>query len=104
MISIHEADKNPQFISTNRHIMQGYVDMTRYPSWNSSKKELSGISKVVGGEAYRITIALNGLKPVKAIARGAKASIRILDEMNRLAVLEINKTENGEVEWGVRFR
>ena len=104
MISIHEAEKNPQFISTNRHIMQGYVDMTGYPSWNSSKKELSGISEVVGGETYKITIALNGMKPVKAIARGAKASVRILDEMNGLAVLEINRAENGEVGWEVRFR
>jgi hypothetical protein len=104
MISIHEAEKNPQFLSTNRHIMQGYVDMTRYPSWNTSKKELSGISKVVGGEVYRITIALNGLKPVKVIVRGAKASVRVLDEMNGLVLLEIIKAENGEVEWGVRFR
>ena len=104
MISIHEAEKNPQFLSTNRHIMQGYVDMTRYPSWNISKNELSGISKVVGGEPYRVIIALNGFKPVKAIVREAKASVMVLDEKNGLAVLEIKKTENGEVEWGVRFR
>ncbi len=104
MISIHEAEKNPQFISTNRHIMQGFVDMTRYPSWDNSKKELSGISKVVSGETYRITIALNGLKPIKAKARGAKASIRISDEINGLAVLSISKAETGEVEWMIGFR
>lgn len=104
MISIHEAEKNPQFISTNRHIMQGYVDMTRYPSWNSSRKKLSGKSKVVGGEACRIIIALNGFKPVKALAMGARASVKVLDKMNGLAVLEIMKAENGEVEWEIDFR
>ena len=104
MISIHEAEKNPQFISTNRHIMQGYVDMTRYPSWNASKKELSGISQVVGGETYRIIIALNGFKPVKASAIRARASVKVMDGMKGIAVLEINRSENGEVAWGVRFR
>jgi len=69
----------------------GYVDMTRYPSWNISKNELSGISKVVGGEPYRVIIALNGFKPVKAIVREAKASVMVLDEKNGLAVLEIKK-------------
>ena len=52
MISIHSVEKHPQFISTNRHIMQGLVDMTGLPVWNEKKKVLSGISNVIGGEEY----------------------------------------------------
>ncbi len=104
MISVHEAEKNPQFISTNRHIMQGFVDMTRYPSWNSSAKELYGISKVIGGEPYIVVIALNGFRPLKPSAKGAKTSITVTDEKNGLALLKIEKPGNGEVEWRIKFR
>ncbi len=38
MISIHAVEKFPQFISTNRHIMQGLVDMPGLPVWNDNKK------------------------------------------------------------------
>jgi hypothetical protein len=103
MISIHAAQSSPQFLSTNRHIMQGYVDMTKYPEWNGSKKQLSGVSKVVGGETYRVVVALNGFETLGANARGAKASIQTTDKKNGLAVLCIDRAENGDVEWTVDF-
>jgi hypothetical protein len=103
MISIHTVQGSPQFLSTNRHIMQGYVDMTKYPEWNGSKKQLSGVSKVVGGETYRVVVALNGFEALGANARGAKASIQTTDKKNGLAVLSIDRAENGDVEWTVDF-
>ena len=30
MMSVHEVAKHPQFISSNRHVMQGYVDVLEY--------------------------------------------------------------------------
>lgn len=63
MLSIHEAEPHPQFLSTNRHLMQGYVDLARLPQWDEQKRELSGASRVVGGETYRIVLALNGWRP-----------------------------------------
>lgn len=104
MLSIHAEENNPQFISTNRHIMQGYVDMTAYPAWSSSKGELSGVSKVTGGETYKVVIALNGYKILSATARGAKAYITIPDEKSGLAELLIDSKENSEIEWKVRFK
>ena len=103
MISVHEVEPNPQFISTNRHIMQGYVDMARYPVWDADKKELSGISKVVSGETYKVVIALNGFIPDKAKAK-ATAGIEIVDEKNGLVVLSLDSKENRDVAWSVSFR
>jgi hypothetical protein len=33
MLSIHRAEAHPQFLSTNRHLMQGYVDLVGVPQW-----------------------------------------------------------------------
>jgi hypothetical protein len=103
MISVHETEPNPQFISANRHIMQGYTDMAAYPEWNSSRNELSGISRITGGETYKVVIALNGYKVLNATARGAKASIKVSDEKNGLAELSVERTVNQDTEWIVRF-
>jgi hypothetical protein len=104
MISIHAEEKNPQFISTNRHIMQGLIDFKRYPEWQQKRKELSGISKVIGGETYRIIIALNGYHPASCKAPGAKTKIELLDKEDRIAALLIDSKVNTEIKWSVFFK
>ena len=104
MISIHAVEKNPQFISTNRHIMQGLVDMVRLPAWNENKKVLTGKSKVIGGEEYKVVIALNGYKSVKCSAQNAKATIKMIDGEKDLAVLSVQTDQNSDVEWNIFFR
>jgi hypothetical protein len=104
MISIHAAEKHPQFISTNRHIMQGLVDMKGLPEWNETNKSLSGKSMVIGGEGYKVVIALNGFKPLKCSAPGAKAKIEVVDKDKDLAVLTILCPENSELKWNVSFK
>ena len=104
MISIHAVEKNPQFISTNRHIMQGLVDMVGLPVWNENKKVLTGKSKVIGGEEYKVVIALNGYKSVKCSAQNARATIKMIDGENDLAVLSVQTDQNSDVEWNISFR
>ena len=75
MMSVHEVTKHPQFISSNRHVMQGYVDVLK-TDWNPATRKLTGTSKVVGGETYKLVIATNGRKPASCFAQGAKAEIQ----------------------------
>jgi uncharacterized protein (UPF0218 family) len=104
MISIHAVEKNPQFISTNRHIMQGLVDMVELPVWNENNKVLVGKSKVIGREEYRVVIALNGYKSVKCSAQNAKATIKMIDGEKDLAVLSILSAINKDVAWEISFK
>jgi hypothetical protein len=104
MISIHGVEKNPQFISTNRHIMQGLVDMTVLPLWDGNSNVLTGKSKVIGGEEYKVVIALNGFKPLKCYARNAKAKIQVVDNDKDLAILTILCSDNTELEWNISFK
>jgi hypothetical protein len=102
MLSIHEVEDQPQVISTNRHLMQGYVDVYR-TLWNSGKKELSGVSSVVGGETYKVVLATNGYLPVSCTASGASCRIETLGAQKDVIVLIIDRPQNGLVSWSVSF-
>jgi hypothetical protein len=102
MMSVHEAEANPQFISTSRHVMQGLVDMVKC-AWVDGARELRGTSKVIGGEAYRVVIALNGRRPKKAVAEGARAAVRVVDEAAGLAELTLDRPQNGDTAWSIFF-
>ena len=104
MISIHSVEKNPQFLSTNRHIMQGLVDMAVLPFWDDNRKVLAGKSKVIGGEQYKVVIALNGYKSMKCSAKNAKATIKMIDGEKDLAVLSILSATNEDVPWEISFK
>ncbi|TDG36230.1 hypothetical protein EZJ43_09510 [Pedobacter changchengzhani] len=98
--SVHEVENHPQFISTNRHIMQGMMDLENV-KWNSQNNQYSGTSKVVGGETMEIVIALNGKKALKVKVDQGKASIE--KTSNGLLVLKISTKNNASVNWTVSF-
>jgi hypothetical protein len=103
MISIHEQESNPQFISTSRHVMQGFVDMVRC-EWNAGQGSLEGTSKVIGGEPYRVAIAVNGYRVKSSSAQGeAKTSIKTLDGDHGILELTVECEKGGEVSWSVHF-
>ena len=103
MMSVHEVAKHPQFISSNRHVMQGYVDVVK-TDWDPATRTLTGTSKVVGGDTYKLVIAANGHKPASCSAQGATAEIKVINaEAGGIAVLSIDRAENGTVDWSVSF-
>jgi hypothetical protein len=103
MMSVHEVTDHPQFISSNRHVMQGYVDVLK-TDWDPASRRLSGTSKVVGGETYKLTIATNGQTPVSCVAQGAQAKVQVAGEGTvGLTILSIDKPDNGAVDWSVSF-
>ena len=103
MLSVHAAENNPQWISTDRHIMQGYVDLVKKPEWNAAENTLFGSSSVTGGQPYRITLALNGYSPQKVIANGAAADITIRPDNKNLADLILKVKESQNVPWKIAF-
>jgi hypothetical protein len=110
MLSVHKAENHPQFLSTNRHIMQGFVDMTAYPQWNESRKTLTGTSEVIGEESYKVVIACNGRIPKSCNIKDnnigttqTTSRVYIVDEKNGLAELDINSKTNAALTWEIVF-
>lgn len=93
MLSVREQSDHPQVISTNRHIMQGYLDMADV-KWDPKKKELSGTSQVIGNDPYIIVIANNGLIPI---------SEKTENENNEITKLLLKQTNNKTVNWSITY-
>jgi len=104
VMSIHAVEQNPQFLSTNRHIMQGYVDMLRYPEWDGERMELRGTSRVVGGETYVVVIACNGFTPLSC-GVNVPALVQVKERNKEPGIIEmaIDSVANDLVEWTIRF-
>jgi hypothetical protein len=103
VMAVHEVKEEPQFLSTNRHILQGYLDMTKYPVWDPVKKELSGMSKLIENEAYKVAIATNGYQIKHCSANNTGCSIHLLDKANSIYELSLMSGKTNEVAWKVEF-
>ena len=59
---------------------------------------------MIGGEEYKVVIALNGYKSVKCSAKNARATIKMIDGENDLAVLSIMSAISKDVAWEISFK
>jgi hypothetical protein len=94
MLSIHKVERHPQFLSTNRHLMQGCLDLDDV-KWEDNC--LTGTAKVVAGEPFQIVMALNG-------QQSADAGNLTISADGQLAVLTLECPRNESVEWEIVFK
>jgi hypothetical protein len=94
------AQPNPQVISTDRHLLQGWVELSDV-KWDASRRRLTGKANVIGGEPLKIVLANGGLKP--ATATGAGAKLEPHPAGGDLAVLVLDHPTSGQVSWGVEY-
>jgi hypothetical protein len=83
--SIRRKTEQPQVISTNRHIMQGVLDLADV-EWNARSMTLSGSARVVGGEPFVIAFAANGHVPTETRASTGTASFTRKDGLVKLTL------------------
>jgi hypothetical protein len=99
MMSVHQKEDHPQVLSTDRHIMQGYNELSEI-RWSDNK--LSGKAEMIENEPMKIIIAHNGSQPQKAEAAGCSASFVILSD--KLIELTIISHQKRKAEWTVEFK
>ncbi len=99
--SLHRKKDHPQFLSTNRHIMQGMSDLADV-KWDAETLTYSGTAKVIGGEPFVITLANNGHTATKATASTGQATLTTTPE--NLTRLTIQTDTNAEVKWTVSWK
>jgi hypothetical protein len=101
MISVRKAQAHPQVVSTDRHILQGWVDLTDI-RWDSASKTLSGTAHVIGGDPFKISIAHNGAKPLEAQATGGDAKLEA-QAAPGLGALVLTAKQNTDIKWTLRY-
>jgi hypothetical protein len=52
---VHPRLDRPQFLSSNRHVTQGGVELKEV-RWDDGRGELRGQSEIVGGDNYSVTL------------------------------------------------
>jgi hypothetical protein len=102
MISVRECLQRPQVLSTDRHVMQGYLDLQR-EQWDGSQRVLTGVSKIVGGDPYTVTLALNGHSLGKLECANPQVATRLSPPSNGIVEFSLTGPENATVEWTVSF-
>lgn len=98
--SLHRKHDQPQFLSTNRHILQGMMDLSEV-KWDEKALTYSGVAAVVGGEPFEIVIAGNGHQAVEAKATEGSVEIKALDA--GLVRLTIRSAKNAPIAWSMRW-
>lgn len=101
MLSVRKAQPNPQVLSTNRHVLQGWVDLQDV-AWDGNGKRLTGSAKVIGGESLRITLANNGHMAGSVSATGCAARLEQAPEGD-LSIVVLDRPDNGDCRWQVSF-
>ncbi|MCP4451547.1 MAG: hypothetical protein GY809_08800, partial [Planctomycetes bacterium] len=98
--AVHERVQHPQFISTNRHIMQGMMELHDV-TWDPAENLYSGQADVVAGETMDIVFAANGHgTPTVTVAHG---QAKIVGADHDLFVLKIDCEETQQVRWQLQF-
>jgi hypothetical protein len=102
MISVRECLRHPQVLATDRHVMQGYLDLLR-EDWDGNRRILTGVSKIVGGDPYTVTLALNGhtLKEIKCDNK--QVAVRVAPPKDGLVEFSLNGQEHATVGWSALF-
>lgn len=101
--SLHRKKPEPQILSTNRHIMQGLLDLADV-KWDEKTLTLSGVAKVVGGEPFVITMANNGHRRSEVRSSSADTFTGISDLQNDLTRLTLTSKTNADVKWSVSWK
>lgn len=102
MFSVRKVADHPQYLSTNRHLMQGYLDM-KSCSWNVAENRLEGVSCVVGGDPYQVVIARNGRKYKECFSEQGTVEVDCMEGATDLLKLTIRSDKNQDVHWTVVF-
>lgn len=101
MLSIRRVQPDPQVLSTNRHVLQGWVDLSGV-KWDAGRRVLSGTARVIGGEPFKIVVAGNGRTAIRATASGARAKL-IRNRADGLVEIILERPDNGDVSWKINY-
>jgi hypothetical protein len=114
VITLVRATDRPELISTSRHITQGWVDLRALEHGGSdTKPSLTGESRVIGGDAYTLTVGLPRGKSSFRIATaragsaggtGSAAPVRVSWASHQgYATVTIRTDSTQVVKWGIDF-
>jgi hypothetical protein len=103
MLSIRRRLAHPQVVSTDRHLLQGWVELSDIV-WDDTAQTLRGRWCSVSAEATGITLAANGRRAVVATCAGGNARLQpIASGVESYTRVILEADTGGWLDWSVRF-
>ncbi len=103
MFSVREALTRPQVLSTNRHIMQGLMELHAC-RWSPKARRLSGQADVIGGEPFVLTLATNGYTLDRLSVSHGEGSHQHRQDLRGGADIILSCPQNTTVSFSITFR
>jgi hypothetical protein len=110
VIAVRAVTEAPRLVSSSRHVTQGAVELLA-ERWDPQSQELSGTSRVVGGEVYELRVALRGQDTLWEVTsadltgEGARPGVLTAVTGNgEWARLRIQADKSGLATWRIRCR
>jgi Melibiase len=109
VLAVRLLGEHPQLLSTSRHVTQGVIEVTA-ESWDAKTNELSGRSKVVGGDDYELRVLTcsnrgewkSAAVDLSEADRKAGVTISSKEEAGLLRIA-IRTPQSRDVQWQARF-
>jgi hypothetical protein len=105
MLSVRKAQDRPMVVSTDRHILQGALDLSD-ETWDAESLTLSAVSKVVAGDPYKAYVKLpdDAALDVRAVSTAAGVDVNAdLDPLSNLATVTLTSASNVDAAWSLAF-
>jgi hypothetical protein len=101
MVSLRKAQTHPQVVSTNRHVLQGWVEL-RDVLWDAKTRTLSGTAHVIGGEPMKIVVADNGARVLTSHAQGGRSELKA-HPVAGLTSLTLSAGATTDIQWTLNY-
>lgn len=101
-MAIHRVENNPQVLSTDRHILQGFLELTNL-KWNNDTASLSGTVQLIEDEALNIVIATNGYKIQDCSVANEGTECKIIKISDSISKLYLKNKQGGNINWNITF-
>ncbi|HEV8505849.1 MAG TPA: alpha-galactosidase, partial [Chitinophagaceae bacterium] len=104
LLTIHEKTGHPQFISTDRHVMQGALEIEN-TNWNKSTKTISGTSIGPPGTSHNVFVYIPQPHPWTWSGAGLfqdhdSYSLKLVD--NNIIRVHVDFQKSDHVKWEIR--
>lgn len=104
MMSVREVLSRPQVISTDRHLMQGLLELDQI-TWDAGARVLSGTVRLPAGDPVTITVATNGFAAVQCSADDpVGATLEVPGTGEGLVKIRLTADDGRVAKWQVGFR
>jgi DUF1680 family protein len=101
VVAIREEENVPQVMGSNRHLLQGAVEIQSV-GWNNNTRTLSGVMDAIAGQEHVLAIhAPSGFRAVMANAAGSPTEYA--ETQAGLIRVQLKVSKTGPVTWQVRF-